>query len=391
MTSRPSHVRHLTRRLTVLTVLGVLAPTLAGVLALAPSATAANRTTAAAPRQVSIELPPNWQPEGIAAHGSRLYVGSLSTGGIFTTEATGPNGRVLSQGGPNRALTGLKVAGNRIYAAGAAGGVAYVFNRRTGADVGSPIVLANGVSTNNPSFINDVVVRRGSALFTDSSRQVLYQVSRRTLRATTLRITGDLQYTPDRDDFDGNGIVSAGPGAIMGQSTTGDLFTVTIQRNRAVTRKITLSGAATSLPTNDGLLREGRTLYVVQNQPARIAVVRLSRDLTRGRVTSFITNQDQPRNAQFVVPATIARAAGSLWVVNAKFGVANPEPYTVVQVTSHRTAQTGQAQVGSVPQGGVPSGGGSTAGFQNLGLLGTGGALILLSGATLVVRRRQVS
>jgi hypothetical protein len=343
MDPRGSHVRHLTRRLTAL---GVLAPTLAGVLAptLAPSASAAAPSAAApsaaaARRPVSIALPPNWRPEGIAAHGSRLYVGSLSTGGIFTTDTTGRNGRVLSQGGPGRAVNGLKVAGNRIYATGAAGGVAYVFNRRTGADVGSPIALASGVSTNNPSFINDVVVRRRSAVFTDSSRQVLYRVSGRTLHATALRITGDLHYTPDRNDFDGNGIVSAGRRLIMGQSTTGDLFTVTIQRNRAVTRKITLSGAATSLPTNDGLLREGRTLYVVQNQPARIAVVRLSRDLTRGRVTSFITNQDQPQNAQFVVPTTIARASGSLWVVNAKFGVANPEPYTVVRVTRHSTAR----------------------------------------------------
>src|SRR4051812_10169614 len=102
MDSRGSHVRHLTRRLTVL---GVLAPTLAGVLAatLASSASAAAPSAAAAPSPVSIALPPNWRPEGIAAHGSRLYVGSLSTGGIFTTDTTARNGRVLSQGGSGRA------------------------------------------------------------------------------------------------------------------------------------------------------------------------------------------------------------------------------------------------------------------------------------------------
>src|SRR3954454_15991052 len=145
MDPRGSHVRHLGRPLTVL---GVLAPTLAGVLAptLAPSASADAPSATAAPRPVSIALPSNWQPEGIAAHGSRLYVGSLSTGGIFTTDTTGRNGRVLRQGGlsprdprapTGRVLTGgapagagnaLKGGGNRIYATGAAGGVAYVFN-----------------------------------------------------------------------------------------------------------------------------------------------------------------------------------------------------------------------------------------------------------------------
>ena len=58
---------------------------------------------------------------------------------------------------------------------------------------------------------------------------------------------------------------------------------------------------------------------------------------------------------------------------------------------STKSTATRKSQISSVPQGGTDAGGGSTASTENIGLLTTGGALILLSGATLLVRRRLVS
>ena len=44
------------------------------------------------------------------------------------------------------------------------------------------------------------------------------------------------------------------------------------------------------MSNGDGLLLTGKTLYVVQNQLNRIAVVALGKNLTSGRVTRTITN-----------------------------------------------------------------------------------------------------
>jgi hypothetical protein len=69
-------------------------------------------------------------------------------------------------------------------------------------------------------------------------------------------------------------------------------------------------------------------LFVVQNRPDQIAVVVLSRDLTRGPVVKTITDP------AFDVPTTIARAGRHLFAVNARFGIASPQTatYNVVRV-----------------------------------------------------------
>jgi hypothetical protein len=93
-----------------------------------------------------------------------------------------------------------------------------------------------------------------------------------------------------------------------------------------VTKEIGLGGA--TLPNGDGLLLHGRTLYVVQNQLNRIAVVSLAKGLGTGAITRTITDTD------FDVPTTVDRHGDRLYAVNARFGTApGPStPYSVVQV-----------------------------------------------------------
>jgi hypothetical protein len=108
------------------------------------------------------------------------------------------------------------------------------------------------------------------------------------------------------------------------QTNTGKLFR--IHPRTGVTREIDLGGA--TLADGDGMLLAGRILFVVQNRQNKIAVVKLSRSLDRGRVVATLTDPD------FDVPTTIAATAGRLYAVNARFGTTEPQParYDIVRV-----------------------------------------------------------
>lgn len=68
----------------------------------------------------------------------------------------------------------------------------------------------------------------------------------------------------------------------------------------------------------DGILLDGRTLYVVQNVLNQIAVIRLNAELDAGTVVRIITDR------AFRIPATIAEFGASLYALNARFDVAPP-------------------------------------------------------------------
>jgi len=84
------------------------------------------------------------------------------------------------------------------------------------------------------------------------------------------------------------------------------------------------------LPSADGILLRGRTLYVVQNRLNKIAVVRLARDLSEGTIQREITHP------AFDVPTTVARSGNVLFLPNARFGTP-PSPdneFAVVRVAA---------------------------------------------------------
>ena len=148
-----------------------------------------------------IDLPNGFQPEGIASgKGTTFYVGSIPTGAVnvgdFTTNGTKP--LVLPQTG--RAAIGLKFHKGRLFVAGGGTGKAFVYDAATGADL-KTFELATGDA---PTFLNDVVVARGTAWFTDSRRPVLYAVDTKLGSARTLQLPG---FTPAAG-FNLNGIVA---------------------------------------------------------------------------------------------------------------------------------------------------------------------------------------
>ena len=312
-----SPIKHLRR---ALTVPGIL---LAVLLLQALPAAAAPPDTYPSP----IPLPDGFRPEGIAVgRGNAFFVGSIPTGAIYRGDLRTGQGEILVPAQEGRAAIGLSVdeRTNYLFAAGGGTGNAYVYDAATGATVGVYALTAPG------TFVNDVIVTRDAAYFTDSFRPYLYRLPLSVggalpdpAAAQEIELTGDFVSVPG---FNTNGIdaTSNGKWLVIVNSTLGTLYRVDPQTGHATL--IDLDGA--DVTRGDGLLLDGKTLYVVQNRLNRIAVVELNPQLTDGEITGYITDP------LFDVPTTIAEFGSRLYAVNARFGttVPAPVPYDVVGV-----------------------------------------------------------
>jgi len=122
--------------------------------------------------------------------------------------------------------------------------------------------------------------------------------------------------------FNANGLAVTPDGRylIVVQTDTGRLFRISTASG--VVEEIDLGGERVT--HGDGVVLQGRTLYVVRNVNQAVSEVRLSGDLTRGRVVQTVTDPS------FRFPTTAALAQGRLLVVNSQFNNRNsPEPFTV--------------------------------------------------------------
>jgi outer membrane protein assembly factor BamB len=285
---------------------------------------AAGATAAPKPFPEVIQLPQGFQPEGIeVGKGTTFYVGSVANGAVYRGNLRTGTGAILVRGESGKAATGIELdSRNRLWVAGAATGKAHVYDARTGA----PIRTFTFASAD--TFINDVVVTPTAAYFTDSRKAVLYKVPIGAGGAL-----GAVQMLPVGGDFvlasgfNLNGIDSTpnGKTLVAVQSNTGKLFR--IDPATGVARVISLG--AESVPNGDGILLTGKTLYVVQNQLNRVAVIALAPNLASGRVVTRLSDPD------FAVPTTIDDHGRRLYAVNARFGISNPgaAEFQVVQLS----------------------------------------------------------
>jgi sugar lactone lactonase YvrE len=269
-----------------------------------------------------IDLRDGFQPEGIATAGEQFYVGSIPTGAVYRGSLRTGAGALLVQPQAGRAAIGMKVDRGRLFVAGGGTGSGYVYNAKTGAPLRTYAFSASG------SFVNDVVVTKKAAWFTDSFKPVLYRVplgpAGRPGAATafsTISLTGDYVHGAG---FNVNGIDATpnGKTLIIVQSGTGKLFTVNAMGSA---RAISLAGGE-SVPNGDGILLDGKTLYVVQNQLNVVAKISLAATLRSGRVVRRISDPG------FSIPTTIAELGSRLYAVNARFGTP-PTPTTDYWVT----------------------------------------------------------
>jgi sugar lactone lactonase YvrE len=141
---------------------------------------------------------------------------------------------------------------------------------------------------------------------------------------TQLTLTGDFVFVEGVNNANGIAATPDGATLIIVQSNTGKLFTV--NPATGATREISLG--AEIMTNGDGILLQGQTLYVVQNRLNQVAVIALSADLASGTVTTRATSP------AFDVPTTVAASNGSLYLPNARFGIADPDAaeYSVVRI-----------------------------------------------------------
>jgi outer membrane protein assembly factor BamB len=291
------------------------------LVALAGLALALPLAATSAKRPNHINLPNGWQPEGIAIKANSFYVGSIPTGRVWKGNLRTGQGAELVPDRGRRAI-GVEVDHrNRLWVAGGPTGDGYVYNASTGADV------AQFNFTDDASFVNDVVVTKRAAWFTDSMRPFLYKVpigqNGEPGTPEPVPLTGDIVF---QSGFNVNGIDATPNGKmlIIVQSNTGKLFKV----NRSgVARLINLGGATV---TGDGLLLHGKRLYAVVRSPVDgVVVIRLRPNLLAGTVVRTITNADLDD------PTTIDAHGSRLYAVNARFSTP-PGPDVEYWVTQLR-------------------------------------------------------
>ncbi len=279
-----------------------------------------------------IALPNGWLPEGVVTgRGPIIYSGSRANGAIYAADLRTGEGTIVVPGQTGRVAVGLSFDArtNYIFAAGGGTGKLYVYDAGPGALVQEYTLTAPG------TFINDVIVTRDAVYVTESRRPVYYRIPlgpggrlAGPDAVEEIPLSGEWRQIGEGNNANGIEATPNGKELIIVNSASASLFRVEPLSGRAT--RIDLGGQ--SVMNGDGLLLNGRTLYVVQNRLNQIAVIDLAPDLLTGEVVTRITNPN------FDVPTTVASFGGALYAVNARFSTpATPNTtYSIVRVEAQR-------------------------------------------------------
>jgi hypothetical protein len=297
------------------------------------------------PARIDLPGPPapgqaGWLAEGIAVgRGHTFYAANTATGSypggaIYAGDLRTGEGSIIvapasGQTLPCSSALGLFVDNfNRIWVAGSTTGKACVYDASTGA-----LLAVYQLAPPNPAppapgttLINDVYVTNDAAYFTNTFGAVgtLYKVAldpggalpdpgaAGTVETFTVPAgLNGIEATPD------------GKTLIVVSITTSEFFT--IDAETGATHEIVLDAPVLR---GDGLILQGRTLYVVENLPSvafpgaqgAVAVVELSPDLTTGHVVGRLNADDEP----LFNPATADRFGRWIYVVRRNNAPAGP-------------------------------------------------------------------
>jgi len=303
----------------------VILAALGALTAVVAAGSPASPAKKAKPFPEVIQLPAGFRPEGIeVGRGTTFYTGSVANGAIFRGDLRTGRGTVIIAGATGLAATGIELDRHkRLWVAGAGTGTARVYDVRTGA-----LLRTYQLGTPPATFINDVVVTAKAAYFTDSQQPVLYRIpigAHGALgNAQTIPLGGQYVHVPGQLNLNGIDATRSGKALVAVQTFTGQLYRINPRTGFA--RLISLGGE--SVPNGDGILLDGRRLYVVQNRSNLVAVISLRPGLLSGSVLTRLSNPN------FSVPTTIDDLGKRLYAVNARFGIPNPDvaAYQVVQL-----------------------------------------------------------
>ena len=221
---------------------------LAGALVVFATAAAAQATF---PEEIS--LPNGFRPEGIAiGNGATFYVGSIPTGAVYRGDLRTGDGAVLVPAAPGRASIGMKFDRGLLYVAGGGTGKGFVYDTETGT-LELEVQLATGPGA---TFVNDVVVTRDAAYFTDSQRPALYRLPLANDgspgdAATVVPIAGGgFTQVPGANNLNGIDATPDGKTLVVVQTVTGRLFRIDAATGE--TTEIDLGGD--TVVNGDGIL-----------------------------------------------------------------------------------------------------------------------------------------
>jgi hypothetical protein len=289
-------------------------------------------------RPSRIDLPDGFAPEDITAGpGHTFFVGSLATGAIWKGSFRTGEGRVLvrSATGPTTGLFLERRHGHdRLWAAGGPSGQARVYDASDGTLLRTYQVSAPASGT----FVSDVVVTHHAAYYTDAFLPQLFVLpfgdhgsrhlpGRDDVR--TVPLTGDVHYVTGPNSFNLNGLAAVDRWLVSAQTVTGRFFR--IDPRSGATREIPVTdraGDPVTVAGADGIAQRGRTLYVAQNFPQKLATVRLSEHLRRARLLETVGDP------ALDIPSSVERDGGDLYGLNARFTTPRTPttPYAVVRV-----------------------------------------------------------
>jgi hypothetical protein len=253
---------------------------------------------------------------------------------LVTGDLSRGTSRVLLPGATGRQVRGLDrdARTGLVWAAGNVGTVAHVWavDGRTG-KVASDTLVPGGI------FLNDLVITRGAVWVTDSKVDRLTVIAIDRGGQPTGAAPAYLPLTGAWPAGDGvannaNGIRQLSDGsAILNNSRVGGLWRV--DPRTGVTTQVPVRGGP-SITGGDGLELSGRTLYNVRGTgQAEVSVVRLeqSRHGWSARYERTLTD------SSLDVPSTAVLVGSTIWAVNARFGVANPDtaPYWITPLRTH--------------------------------------------------------
>jgi sugar lactone lactonase YvrE len=265
-------------------------------------------------------LPANaGNPEGVAfdRRSRTFYVteaqpGSDGVGGrVWRATLDDPTLEEFLPASPTRPATiGTKVSRGKLYLAGGPAGDVEVYDLATKQ-------LLRQFQLCSACFINDLTIARNGDVFvteTQQDPQVIYRIPAAAVKggsAPVDPITVTPPVTPVAGGTNDNGIAASRGGryVVFVQSSAGKLFRLDTKTRKV--EEIAVKGG--ELTNGDGIVLNGRTLYVVRNRDQLIVKVKLRRKFSRGRIVRTKTDKS------FEDPTTAALAGKRLLVVNSDF------------------------------------------------------------------------
>lgn len=284
-------------------------------------------TAASSVYPASIPLPVDFGAEGVAVgSGHTFYAGSLYTGDIVVGDLRTGDVDPFADGA-TPASVGLKVDQRHqlLVVAGGASGQGAFYDLRDPDSAVTRALSSPPPTQTNPSLINDVVVTRDAAYFTDTVRPAIYRVpigpGGVVGQAETITVTGPAAEINPDNPLGLNGIDATPDGKtlIVGNSGMNGVYTVDPETGESA---LIADGLA---PTNDGILLDGHTLWVVANFSNAVQKLQLSPDYSTGTVVDTITNDEV--DGLFRIPTTVAIHGNKLVLVNGRFDLGFPPPF----------------------------------------------------------------